>query len=171
MINARTISYVLFAVSVCTLLYGALLGSGPPSWLVFVVTAAIIFSFGFQILRVLVKQRQIRLSQYLPRGVQIALSIFAAIGGIIFVVTLSGAMPTKTPSGAAVTSYNAETIAGVCRFTYNKVEVVVRPIEECRAFEKTASLVVAGGLLLFSTVGVWLAHLETGLNGRHGLHP
>ena len=94
------------------------------------------------------------------------------LGGILSIVTLSGAMPLTTSSGVAVSSYNAEAIvAGVCCFTYNRVEVVVRPINECRAFEKTASLVVAGGLLLFAAVGVWLAHLETGFEGRHEYKP
>ena len=166
MINARTISYALLVGSVCTLLYAVFVGQGLASWLVFILAAAIIFSFGIQILRVLRQQRQFRLSQYLPPLVQVALGIVGAVGGLLSVVTLSGAMPSKTPSGVAVSSYNAEAIAGVCRFTYNRVEVVVRPIDECRTFEKTGSLVFAGGLLLLSAVGVWLAHLETRFEGR-----
>jgi hypothetical protein len=165
-INARTISYVLLASSVCTILYAVFVGEGLPLWLVFALGAAIIFSFGIQTLRVLWEQRRSRLSQCLPRMVQISLLIVAAVGGLLFVVTLSGAMPSKTPSGLAVSSYNAETVAGVCRFTYNMVEVVVRPIGECRAFEKTVSLIIAGSFLLFSAVGVWLAHLESGFKGR-----
>jgi hypothetical protein len=40
-------------------------------------------------------------------------------------------------------------------------------MSECRAFEKAVSLIFGGGFVLFSAVGVWLAHLETGLEPRH----
>jgi hypothetical protein len=99
--------------------------------------------------------------------VQPRLTVRAIAGGILSVVTLSEAIPSKTPSGVAVSSYNAEATAGVCRFAYNKVEVVLRPMSECRAFQKTGSLIVAGAFLLFSALGVWLAHLETGFEERH----
>jgi hypothetical protein len=160
------ISYGVLAGSVSTLLYAVLVGEAFPSWLVFLLGTTTILSFGLQTLRVLWEQRH-GLSQCLPPLVQIALVVIAAVGGILAVVTLSGAMPSKTASGVAVSSYNAEIIAGVCRFTYNRVEVLVRPIGECRAYAKTVSLIGAGGFLLFSAVGVWLAHLETGLKRRH----
>jgi hypothetical protein len=143
------------------------IGRSLASWLVFVLGAAIGLSSGIQILRVRRERRQIGLSQSLSALIQVALGIIVIASGILFVVTLSGAMPSKTPSGVAVSSYNAEAIAGVCRFTYNKVEVVVRPMSECLAFEKTVALVFAAGFLLFSAMGVWLAHFDTGFEERH----
>lgn len=166
-INARTISYALLAGSACRLLYAVFIGQGLASWLVFLSGAAIILSFGLQILRVRREQRQFALSQSLTPVIQVALGVVGAACVILFVVTLWSVIPSKTPSGVAVSSYNAEASAGVCRFTYNQAEVVVRPMSECQAFQKTVSLIFGGGFLLFSVAGVWLAHLETGLEERH----
>jgi hypothetical protein len=153
------------------LLYAVFIGEGFAWWLVFLFGAAIILSFGLQILRVRREQRRFALSQSLTPLNLVALGIVAAAGGILFVVTFTGAMPSKTPSGVEVSSYNAEAKAGVCRFTYNQVEVVVRPMSECQAFQKTVSLIFGSGFLLFSAAGVWLVHLETGFEERHESKP
>jgi hypothetical protein len=166
-INARTISYALLACSLVTLLYAVFIGAAVASWLVFLLGAGIVVSFGIQILRVRREQRQFALSQYLPPHVQTAVVIAGAAGGILFLVNMLGAMPPKTPSGVAVSAFSAEAIAGVCRLTYNGVETVVRPISECQSFEKKGSLIVSGAFVLFSAVGVWLAHLATGFEARH----
>ena len=163
MFNARRISHVLLAGSVCTLLYAVFIGRGLEWWLLFVLGAVIILSFGFQVLRVQREQRQFALSQSLTPLIMVAIGIVGAGGGILAGATLFGAMPSKTPSGVAVSSYNAVATAGVCRLTYNQVEVVIRPMIECQSFQKTVSLIFAGALLLFSAFGVWLAHLETGV--------
>jgi hypothetical protein len=151
-------SYLVLLSAIAAYLF-VFIGSTLPSVpVMFALQAAVIASFGWQVLRMR-KYRPASWTRPVPTLVKILVVLIAVAGAASFVISLQRTMPNLSPTGAVVTRFHWALSNEACEVTYNSAETLERPAAECRNYDRYAGLAFGGGWLLFSAIAVWFSHL------------
>jgi hypothetical protein len=90
-----------------------------------------------------------------PTPVRIIVPIAIALGVLQLRLLLPGVMPSNSPSGAPVHSFNAGVESGICVAVYNGSERVTEPLAFCTDFQSRFDRVFAGAWLIASALELW----------------
>jgi len=113
-----------------------------------------VIAMGFFLMARLVKNRPESAIRSVPIPVRVIVPVAIALGVWQF-SQLPDSMPSKTPSGAAVHSFNASVENGVCVAVYNGSERVTESLAYCANYQSHFDRIFAGAWLLFSALELW----------------
>jgi len=161
----RFFPYLVLLAAIAAYAFDLMGSTSPPLAVMFVLQAAVIASFGFEVLR-LRKSRPARWSLPVPTPAKVLVILIALAGAASFPIVFQK-MAMLWPTGTPVTIIHWTQSNEKCRVTYNSAPAVDAPAAQCQMYDQSVGLAFGGGWLLFSAIAVWLSYL--GARVRHGI--